>query len=202
MEKSTFIDKLINFGLTRQEAIIYQSLLENGKSSGYEIAKITGISRSNTYNSLSSLTDKGAAYIVEEGTTKKYIPITIKEFCSNYINKMAEIKKWLEKFSPIFNEDVEGYITIKGEENIKNKILNMLDNANERVYITCSSDNIQLFAKSIQNLLGAKKRVVLITDNDVNIQGAEIYICEPKNNQIGLIADSKVALTGEIVRGQ
>ena len=43
------------------------------KTTGYEVAKQLGISRSNAYNSLASMTEKGAAYLVEEGTTKKYV---------------------------------------------------------------------------------------------------------------------------------
>ena len=58
MEKVTFTERLMEFGLTRQEATIYQCLLGEGKMSGYEVAKQTGISRSNAYNSLASMTEK------------------------------------------------------------------------------------------------------------------------------------------------
>ena len=50
MENSAFIEKLTEFGLTRQEATVYENLLAEGKSSGYEVAKATGISRSNAYS--------------------------------------------------------------------------------------------------------------------------------------------------------
>ena len=76
MEKVTFTERLMEFGLTRQEATIYQCLLGEGKMTGYEVAKQTGISRSNAYNSLASMTEKGAAYLVEEGNTRKYVPVT------------------------------------------------------------------------------------------------------------------------------
>ena len=66
MEQTSFTERLMEFGLTRQEASIYQCLLTEGKVTGYEVAKQTGISRSNAYNSLASMTEKGAAYLVEE----------------------------------------------------------------------------------------------------------------------------------------
>ena len=55
MEQTSFTERLMEFGLTRQEASIYQCLLTEGKVTGYEVAKQTGISRSNAYNSLASM---------------------------------------------------------------------------------------------------------------------------------------------------
>ncbi len=62
MEESKVIEYLSEFGLTRQEAVIYQNLSKNGMQTGYEVAKQTGISRSNAYNALAGLVEKGAAY--------------------------------------------------------------------------------------------------------------------------------------------
>ena len=55
MEESKLIDGLMQFGLTRQEASIYICLASNRELSGYEVSKITGISRSNVYSALASL---------------------------------------------------------------------------------------------------------------------------------------------------
>ena len=43
MGKEQFKEHLMKFDLTRQEAAVYESLLENGKLTGYEAAKLTGI---------------------------------------------------------------------------------------------------------------------------------------------------------------
>ena len=43
------IEGLTNFNLTKQEATLYVLLLKSGQMTGYEAAKQTGISRSNTY---------------------------------------------------------------------------------------------------------------------------------------------------------
>ena len=42
MEQTSFTERLMEFGLTRQEASIYQCLLTEGKVTGYEVAKQTG----------------------------------------------------------------------------------------------------------------------------------------------------------------
>ena len=59
-------ERLMHFNLTRQEATLYLLLLKAGRLTGYEAAKQTGISRSNTYTALAGLVEKGAAYIMEE----------------------------------------------------------------------------------------------------------------------------------------
>ena len=50
MDEMSYIEKLMVFGLTRQEASIYLCLYRNGTLTGYEAAKLTGISRSNVFN--------------------------------------------------------------------------------------------------------------------------------------------------------
>lgn len=55
MEDKSYIERLMEFGLTRQEAGIYGCLISEGKTTGYEVAKQLGISRSNAYNSLASM---------------------------------------------------------------------------------------------------------------------------------------------------
>ena len=64
MEDHRASEYLMHFGLSRQEAIVYERLLSGGKQTGYEIASGTGISRSNAYPSLAALVEKGAASLV------------------------------------------------------------------------------------------------------------------------------------------
>ena len=74
-EEDRFTLYLTDFGLSRQEALVYRELLSGGKQSGYEIAKAAGISRSNAYTCLAALVEKGAAYLGEE-SAKRYIPVS------------------------------------------------------------------------------------------------------------------------------
>ena len=100
MENNVFTEHLTKFGLTRQEACIYECLLSEGKTTGYEVAKKIGISRSNAYASLASMTEKGAAYLVEEGSTRKYVPVPLDEFCRNSIRGLEGSAKWLIQQKP------------------------------------------------------------------------------------------------------
>ena len=86
-----------------------------GKMTGYEVAKQTGISRSNAYNSLASMTEKGASYLVEEGTTRKYVPVPVEEFCKNRIRRMEEARQWLEIHAPAENPMWKDILPLKGQ---------------------------------------------------------------------------------------
>lgn len=191
----------MNFGLTRQEASIYQCLLTEGKTTGYEVAKQIGISRSNAYNSLASMTEKGAAYLMEEGTTKKYVPVPLEEFCKNGIRKLDESRKWLLSNAPSGKIEEEGYITIEGRRHILDKMKNMLLNVEERAYISCTRNYLLLFVEELDRLCQLGKKLVIITDQAVNFGSAKVYVGDARNTQIGIITDSKYVLTGEYGEG-
>ena len=201
MEKVTFTERLMEFGLTRQEATIYQCLLGEGKMTGYEVAKQTGISRSNAYNSLASMTEKGAAYLVEEGNTRKYMPVPVEEFCKNRIRRMEEARQWLKIHVPSEKTHVEGYITIEGARNILDKMRNLLDKVEQRVYISCTRNYLLLLVRELEELKRAGKKVVIVTDQPVTFIGAKVYVGKSRGMQIGVIADSRYVLTGEYGEG-
>ena len=117
MDDMVIAEKLQAFGLTRQEAAIYLCLCRNGTLTGYEAAKLTGISRSNVYNALAGLTEKGAAYLME-GSASRYTPVPVGELCDDKLRAMREAKVWLEQNVPRAIQPEDGYITIVGEQQI------------------------------------------------------------------------------------
>ena len=200
MAEGKAIERLMGFGLTRQEAVIYECLLRARKLTGYEAAKLTGISRSNAYGSLANLIEKGAAYSEDEENVRKYIPVHLVEFCDNYIGKIKRDSKWLATNIISAKAEEEGYITIEGKEHILNKIRNLLRQVEERVYISGSKTSLAEIIQDINELVKANKKVVIITDEPVSIVGVKVYVGNNRKNQIGVIADSKYVLTGEYGR--
>ena len=121
MENLQFTDNLISFGLTRQEAVIYTTLLSHGDMTGYEVSKETGISRSNAYAALSNLVDKGASYLIE-GDSTKYHPVDVDTFTKNVLNELQEKAVFIHEHAPEKQVETDGYITIIGARNIQNKL--------------------------------------------------------------------------------
>ena len=99
MATSSLIENLISFNLTRQEATIYVEFLAHGEMTGYEVAKETGISRSNVYSALQSLAEKGVLYLIE-GETTKYVPVPVNDFLNNSLSSLKEKAELIKKDAP------------------------------------------------------------------------------------------------------
>lgn len=196
MADTKVIDILTEFSLTRQEASIYTALLNHGDMTGYEVAKDTGFSRSNVYAALSALVEKGAACLVE-GEVTKYRPVELKVFTSNKISELKKNAEYLEKHGPQKIISAEGYITISGAKNIKNKIREMLSKTELRLYMMAPADVLSEFEEEFNQIVKAGKKVVLLTKG-FKLAGAKIYETKPGSGQIRFITDSAYVLTGQL----
>ncbi len=201
MEENRVLSGLVMFGLTRQEANIYLCLYQNGELTGYEVAKQTGISRSNVYSALAGLTDKGAAYLAQ-GASSKYVAVPIDEFCKNKIRYLKQEQEYLLKNIPAMKEQEIGYITIEGYKNIWDKIINMIRSADKRIYISASYQTIERLMKELQDAVNREIKLVILSDqtpkNEDLFHESTYYQCENRGTNLRLIIDSAYALTGEI----
>lgn len=213
MEEAEFTEKLLLFGLGRQEALLYRCLLQNGELTGYEAAKLTGISRSNVYNGLASLTEHGAAYVLE-GMPKRYTAVGLEEFCDNRIRYLREVGKQLVKNCPGPAAESEGYITVEGYQHICDKIHHMLLGARERIYFSASGGFLARWREEIGEQVRLGRKVVLLSgDADAVFAGEKelregiIFYETPsgmkegREKQVRLIIDSAYVLTGEVEGG-
>lgn len=197
-----FVEKLLDFGLTRQEATIYEALLLHGEVTGYEAAKLTGISRSNTYNALAGLVEKGAAYIIE-GQVTKYTPVEVKDFSTNIIRNLTLLQKDLIERAPKKQVESEGYVTIKGRKHVMNQLYNMFEKVEHRVYILADSELLESVRPKLIEMREKGNKVVIITDSEkFQMEGIIIHYSETAIHQFGIIIDSVEVLTGDLKQGE
>ena len=175
MGKEQFKEHLMKFDLTRQEAAVYESLLENGKLTGYEAAKLTGISRSNVYVALASLCEKGAAYLEASENGKRYLSVPVQEFCEDKIDQLKKEEDWLVMHAPVRKEEEEGYITISGQETIEAKARALLKRAKERVYLSSGQAFLEAVLPELTEFAGDGKKVVIITDWEAYVGPGKVY---------------------------
>lgn len=197
MEKTDVIEKLMHFNMSRQEAIVYACLWEHGKLTGYEASKLTGISRSNVYGALNVLADKGAAIITESNTTL-YSAVSPEEFLTNKLRHLEEDKKFLVENMPNITPNEEGYLTIQGYRNIKDKIQYMIEHCDMRLYLAASGNIIKEFEEVLSEAKRRNLKIVLMSDRDYSHLATKFYQDEPESGQIRLITDSTYVLTGEV----
>ena len=195
------IDALTKFGFTKQESLLYLTLCKEGALTGYEASKLTGISRSNVYLALAGLTEKGGAYRIDAATIN-YQAVPVNELIQNIRRQVDDTLSFIAKNVPMKDEPLEPYITISGFTQILSKMKNIIINASERIYLSCSQTELSLVKSEI--LAACKKglKVVIITAPICQFPGAIIYCRKKAPGEIRLIADSSYVLTGELIPNQ
>ncbi|PIN93773.1 hypothetical protein COU54_01940 [Candidatus Pacearchaeota archaeon CG10_big_fil_rev_8_21_14_0_10_31_24] len=172
-----------HFNLNIYETKVWLALLSKGLASAGEIAEISGVPRSRTYDVLESLEKRGFA-IVRIGKPVKYISVkpteVIEKMKSETLSSAQEKVKSLGDLkgtqeyteleelhntgiSPIKAHDITG--SLKGRSNILAKMRELLDNS-EREVLICTSisdfeDKSRILLPSIEKLLKDNKKVRL-----------------------------------------
>lgn len=191
------VECLIKAGFTRHESVLYLTLCREGELTGYEAAKISGISRSNAYLALAGLVDKGGACRIESEAVR-YAAVPPGELVINLRRQMEELLELIQKNAPDREESRDPYITISGRTHIIHKMKNMLNLAVERVYLSLSTQELQLVLPEVTAARERGLKVVVITDPGFSMEGITVYHHSKRPGQIRIIADSAQVLTGEL----
>lgn len=190
------VQLLTRFGLTRQEANLYILLCRRGDLTGYEAAKLTGISRSGTYTALAGLVEKGAAYLREEAASH-YTPVPVEEFSENYLHNLEKTREQLIAQMPRQAAVEDGYLTIRGSRHILDRMRSMIRAAQKRLYLSASPGVLEELSPALQEAVDAGRKVTLITSPEFSIEGAYLYSAPIPDGQVRLIVDSSRALAGD-----
>ncbi len=188
--KSELIKKIKGyFDLNIYETKVWLALLQKGISSAGEIAEISGVPRSRTYDVLESLEKRGFA-IEKLGKPVKYIAvkpeIVIEKLKNNTIKNAEEKVKVLSDLKdtkeytelqdlhksgidPIKNNELS--TSIKGRSNLYVQMRDIMENASESVYISSSAYELmskqKMFTEVFEKLKKRKVDVkVMIADSD------------------------------------
>lgn len=190
------INALKKLGFTQQESIIYITLCKHGELTGYEAAKLSGISRSNAYAALSSLVDKGSAYMIEEASVK-YIAVSRDELIKNatrdFNNNIEIIENSLE-FNPILNDP---YITIIESKNVINKIKNMILQSKMRLYFCADNKILDYFYDELKKACARDIKVVILSPKALDFNHHKYYKSF-NYESIKLIVDTEEVITGNL----
>ena len=187
--KQELINKIKDyFDLNVYETKVWLALLGKGVASAGEIASVSGVPRSRTYDVLESLEKKGFA-IVKLGKPVKYLgvkPRIILEKMKNNIRQdakdrmisLSSVKETdefmqLEKLYntgiiPVKREDISA--ALKGKSNITNHLREILPNAEKEVIICTNAEEIKskskLFQQTFEILKKADIKIKLALSGD------------------------------------
>jgi len=133
--EETLKESLKEIGLSDSEAVIYLTLLKKGEISVAEISQISGLHRTNIYDSLEKLKEKGfVTYISKEN--KQFYRATEPEIVLDYLKEQQKkIENVLPQFKQIQNTIKEKVIVevFKGERGMKMVLKDILKEKKEVV---------------------------------------------------------------------
>jgi len=197
------IQALKKFGFTQQESLMYVTLCKMGAMTGYEAAKVSGISRSNAYAALSSLVEKGGAIVSSEDSSK-YTAIPREELILNLRRSCESTLEFLEENLPEQEEEEAPYLTISGYGNTLDKMRNMILLAKGWVYLSVSSSTVKLLTPDLENCIERGLKVVILSDEDPHLSGVVYMHNEAPAENVRIIADTSEVIVGtlEVNKGQ
>ena len=207
--KDTFLAKLRQaFNLNIYEVKIWTALLSRGISTAGEMADISGVPRSRSYDVLETLEKKGFV-IMKLGKPIKYLAVkpeevvrrvkkNIKEHADNKLLKLEEVRgtKLFDELKLLFDNginlvdptDLSG--AIKGRENINNHISFLLNEAQKDVLLITTAEGLirkaGCFRKNLKNLSQKKinvKIVAPITKENADVVKELSRFSEIRNTQ-------------------
>ena len=191
-----FNNTLHKLGFTPIEATIFITLCKHGSLTGYEVAKLSGISRSNVYAALYSLQEKGKCE-VSEGETAKYRAISKEELLLSTRREMKTTLQEIENYYPSAIVTPEPYVTIRGYDNVLNKIKNSLLLCQSHLYLLCSSSCVDLIKDELIEV-GKTRRITIICEKALSLPGITTHTREKDPQGFHMIIDTQSVITGNL----
>jgi len=207
-----------SFDLNIYETKVWLALLSKGMSSAGEIAEMSGVPRSRTYDVLESL-EKGGYAIEKLGKPVKYLavkPSVVIEKLKNNTMKHAEEKvevlsnlKETKEYEELLNlhdtgiepmKNHELSTSIKGRSNLYSQLRDTMESAQDCVYLATSSYELMSKQKMFSEVFDKLKKrnadiKVIVSDDDAEAKRLckkfGIVIKSKKINARFMIADRK-----------
>jgi sugar-specific transcriptional regulator TrmB len=201
------IDKLVKIGFSEYEAKAYVALLRESPVTGYQLSKLSGVPRSMIYEAVGKLTARGAAMTLRTGGATKYAPVPAAEFLDQLHREHEELIDSLKDDLTAFASapNLDHVWNIEGHENIMAKAMEMIDQAETRVYLALLPTTFPALQSALEEAIERGVRVVIYTTSDLDLPGGQMVVApmsEEALSQAGglglmLVIDGEEVLIGE-----
>ena len=180
-----------HFDLNLYETKVWLALLSKGVASVGEVAALSRVPRSRTYDVLESLEKKGFA-IIRMGKPVKYLGVKpqmilerikqdIRKDAEERVNILAKLKDteefaklneiYTQGINPVKKEEIS--TSLRGKSNISNFLREIIDSAKKEVVICTNAQEIKskakLFSETISTLKKANVKIKIALSGDEKI---------------------------------
>ncbi len=155
------IEHLRGLGFTELEAKCILSLSENGRMTGYEVAKNIGASRSNVYSALSALAEKNAIRLIK-GNPSVYQPLPVKEFIGSIRSGVSRSLDFLGENLPSPNADPYVFASLEGRKSVLDRVNAEILGAKKEILGDVWAEDYPIFAESLEKADTRKNCLVVL----------------------------------------
>ena len=135
---------------------------------------------------------------VSEGETAKYIAISKEELLLSTKRELIKTLSEIEQLYPSPIETHEPYVTIRGYDNVLNKIKNSILLCKSHLYLLCSSSCIDLLRDELLTI-SSNRRITIICETNIYLNEQIIVYNRQKDPKgIHLIIDTNSVITGDL----
>lgn len=170
------VGKLIHLGFTRTDAQVYISLLKNGRSSGYKIAKEISLARSSVYSSIDNLYKNGYIFLAD-GDPKEYEAkspeLVLSHIEQNAAHNIKILKKELSEL--MLKKEQEFIYNVSGFANLQQKAREMISCAKREIYLN-TDFNLIFLKDEICSAINRGVRVIVFSFNKLTVPDPRVEL--------------------------
>ena len=135
---------LEEFGLSNKEAKVYLALLELGKSKAGEITKKSAVNRTNVYDALERLIEKGLVSYVSENNKKVFEAVNPQRLQEMLKDKQEKLGKTIEELKTRYQkrQKQEDAFVFRGKQGIKSIFEDIL-NEKKELFCYCAESKFK-----------------------------------------------------------
>lgn len=140
---------LRSLGFTEMESKIMVELASIGQSSGYEVAKRLGVSRSNVYAALQRLTQQG--YVrCGDGEPARYSVLAPEELAKMISGRVEASLTYVEKEMPRGGSVSSTFYNVEGERNVMDALIRQLHAAEHEIVVDVWREEASLLRNELE----------------------------------------------------
>lgn len=144
------LQHLRNLGFTEMEAKIMVELAGRGPSSGYEVAKGLGVSRSNVYAALQRLSQHGFLRR-SAGEPVRYSMLKPEELTQMISGQVKESLSFIETRMPRVETEQQPFYSVEGDRNVMETLTRELERAEHEIVVDVWREEASLVRQGLED---------------------------------------------------
>lgn len=178
MEKK-IIQQLMHLGLSSYEAKCYLACIKLGKTTGYQISKLSTVPRARIYDTLDKLIEKKIVSKIDEAEQVYYIALPYQTFINRkrqeYDSTINDLQSNLNSIETVKPEDII-IKTYRRKEDILIKTREIINNAKSNLYVSLWPGTLSSIAEMLSELDISIKGILFSEEHPLQHNNPELYL--------------------------